>query len=365
MNEKERILKLVEEGKLSAKEAITLLEKLDEHQPISLSKETSYDHSFEEEKTHPESKGNGAENLGAKLFNWLDSAVKKVKDVDLDLNFGQSIDVEHIFQFKDASLSQLDIQLANGSLNVMPWDDGDVRAECHAKIYRAEGQEQARQQFLNQLDCGLEGDKFFIRTDKKTMKVNVTLYIPSIQYDKIKVKLFNGPIRGEKLKVKELAAKTTNGVVSFASLQADKAGIETANGQIKLADHECGMIEAETINGLIDLRGKSETIDVQSFNGNISVQLSDEACRSIYAKTTTGSVDLNIPSECAVTAELKSNLGSISQDLHDAVIIKEKNETLQKEKMIKANQNQTQSVSIFAETKTGSIQVKHQSISQE
>ncbi|MCY7708567.1 DUF4097 domain-containing protein [Bacillus safensis] len=360
MNEKERILKLVEDGVLSAKEAITLLEKLEEGQSVSLEKSTD-DHTFHEEKAGAESKGNGTENLGAKLFGWLDTAVKKVKDVDLDLNFGQSVDVEHIFQFKDASLSHLDIQLANGSLNVMPWDDQDIRAECHAKIYRAEDGEQARQQFLNQLDCGLEGDKFFIRTEKKTMKVNVTLYVPRIQYDKIKVKLFNGPIRGEKLKTKELAAKTTNGVVSFASLQAEKVGIETANGQIKLADHECGMIEVETINGLIDLRGKSESIDAQSFNGNIAVQLSDEKCRSIYAKTTTGSVDVQIPRACAVTAELKSNLGSISHDLLDAEMIKEKNETLQKEKMIKANQQAAHSISIFAETKTGSIQVKHQS----
>ncbi|APT51040.1 hypothetical protein BSA171_03390 [Bacillus safensis] len=359
MNEKERILKLVEDGVLSAKEAITLLEKLEEGQSVSLEKSTA-DHTFHEEKAGAESKGNGTENLGAKLFGWLDSAVKKVKDVDLDLNFGQSVDVEHIFQFKDASLSHLDIQLANGSLNVMPWDDRDIRAECHAKIYRAEDGEQARQQFLNQLDCGLEGDKFFIRTEKKTMKVNVTLYVPRIQYDKVKVKLFNGPIRGEKLKTKELAAKTTNGVVSFASLQAEKVGIETANGQIKLADHECGMIEVETINGLIDLRGKSESIDAQSFNGNIAVQLSDEKCRSIYAKTTTGSVDVQIPRACAVTAELKSNLGSISHDLLDAEMIKEKNETLQKEKMIKANQQAAHSISIFAETKTGSIQVKHQ-----
>ncbi|MEK5298733.1 DUF4097 family beta strand repeat-containing protein [Bacillus sp. FSL R5-0659] len=360
MNEKERILKLVEDGVLSAKEAITLLEKLEEGQSVSLEKSTA-DHTFHEEKAGAESKGNGTENLGAKLFGWLDTAVKKVKDVDLDLNFGQSVDVEHIFQFKDASLSHLDIQLANGSLNVMPWDDRDIRAECHAKIYRAEDGEQARQQFLNQLDCGLEGDKFFIRTEKKTMKVNVTLYVPRIQYNKIKVKLFNGPIRGEKLKTKELAAKTTNGVVSFASLQAEKVGIETANGQIKLADHECGMIEVETINGLIDLRGKSESIDAQSFNGNIAVQLSDEKCRSIYAKTTTGSVDVQIPRACAVTAELKSNLGSISHDLLDAEMIKEKNETLQKEKMIKANQQAAHSISIFAETKTGSIQVKHQS----
>lgn len=165
MNEKERILKLVEDGTLSAKEAITLLEKLEESQSISLEKSTT-DQTFHEEKTGAEAQGNGTENLGAKLFGWLDSAVKKVKDVDLDLNFGQSVDVEHIFQFKDASMSHLDVQLANGSLNLMPWDDADIRAECHAKIYRTEDGEQARQQFLNQLDCGLEGEKFLFEPKK-------------------------------------------------------------------------------------------------------------------------------------------------------------------------------------------------------
>lgn len=58
------------------------------------------------------------------------------------------------------------------------------------------------------------------------MKVNVTLYVPRIQYDKIKVKLFNGPIRGEKLKTKELAAKTTNGVVSFASYKQKRSELK-------------------------------------------------------------------------------------------------------------------------------------------
>ncbi len=28
------------------------------------------------------------------------------------------------------------------------------------------------------------------------MKTNVTLYVPQKEYDKIRVKLFNGPIRG-------------------------------------------------------------------------------------------------------------------------------------------------------------------------
>ncbi|BBP92533.1 hypothetical protein BsIDN1_61510 [Bacillus safensis] len=46
---KERILKLVEDGVLSAKKAITLLEKLEEGQSVSLEKSTA-DHTFHEEK---------------------------------------------------------------------------------------------------------------------------------------------------------------------------------------------------------------------------------------------------------------------------------------------------------------------------
>lgn len=190
--------------------------------------------------------------------------MKKVKEVDLDLNFGHAYDVQHIFQFKDTDFSSVELQIANGSVNIVPWEDDDIRAECQAKVYRADSQDAARHAFLQHIECEIKGNKFFIRTEKKTMKTNVTLYIPQKEYDKIRVKLFNGPVRGEHLHVKEFSAKTTNGVLSFSYLTAEKAIAETANGQIKLASHSCGTIEAETINGLIDLRGKSESIDVQS-----------------------------------------------------------------------------------------------------
>ncbi|MED4803429.1 DUF4097 domain-containing protein [Bacillus atrophaeus] len=358
--EKERILKLVEEGKLTAQEALTLIEKLDSEYKEKENKITSLSTDVHEaDESFAANKEGQKPSIGAKLFDWIDSAVKKVKEVDLDLNFGHAFDVQHIFQFKETDFSSLELQIANGSVNIVPWDDSDVRAECHSKVFRADSQEAARDAFLQHIECEAKGSKFFIRTEKKTMKTNVTLYIPQKQYDKIRVKLFNGPIRGEHLHVKEFSAKTTNGVLSFSHLTAEKASAETANGQIKLANHSCGTIEAETINGLIDLRGRSESVDVQSFNGNIAVTVTEPDCRSIYTKTTTGNVELAIPSDVAVKAELKSNLGSLSHELLDVEMLKEKNETIQKEMMFTSNQGHDQNIAIFSESLTGAIKLKH------
>ncbi|KFF55346.1 hypothetical protein CM50_03210 [Bacillus subtilis] len=359
--EKERILKLVEEGKLTAQEALTLIEKLDSDYKDKEEKITALSvHVHDEEEPFTTAKKeSGKPSLGAKLFDWIDSAVKKVKEVDLDLNFGHAYDVQHIFQFKDTDFSSVELQIANGSVNIVPWEDEDIRAECQAKVYRADSQDAARHAFLQHIECEIKGNKFFIRTEKKTMKTNVTLYIPQKEYDKIRVKLFNGPIRGEHLHVKEFSAKTTNGVLSFSHLTAEKAIAETANGQIKLASHSCGTIEAETINGLIDLRGKSESIDVQSFNGNIAINVTESDCRSIYAKTTTGSVELAIPDDLAVKAELKSNLGSLSHELMDVEMLKEKNETIQKEMMFTSNQAHDQNITVFSESLTGAIKLKY------
>jgi DUF4097 and DUF4098 domain-containing protein YvlB len=355
--EKKRILKLVEEGKLTASEAISLMEKLEEetgeNNTTSLSTIVNNSSSSEETKTAHKSS-----SIGTKLFDLMDTAVKKVKEVDLDLNFGQSFDVNHIFQYKETDFTNLDIHLANGSLNILPWNENDVRVECQAKVYRVDNQEQAKSSFLNHLECGVEGEKLLIRSEKKTMKTNVTLHIPHKQYGKIRIKLFNGPVRGEHLKVNEINAKTTNGVISFSSLKAEKAGVETANGQIKLADYVCDSVEAETINGMIELRGSSRSLDLQSFNGNITAKITEPTIKSVYAKTTTGSVEFTIPREVEVKAELKSNLGSLSADLDEVIMIREKNDTLQKEMYFKANQGQEQTITLFTETKTGSIKLK-------
>nr|WP_154318559.1 DUF4097 domain-containing protein [Metabacillus idriensis] len=358
-DQRKRILDLVEQGKLSASEALTLIEKLEEEYShkenemlTSLSSDSfSKDPFVEKEKT-------AGSSLSSKLVTFIDTAVKKVKELDLDLNFGGALNVQHIYQFKDADIRDFDIQLIHGSVNLQSWTQSDVRVECDAKVYRAENQELARETFMQNVDCSVDGSKFRFYTEKKTVKINMTLYVPEEQYELVKIKLFSGPIRGEDLNVRDFNAKTANGVISVLNFKGEKIEAETANGQIRLTNVEAAHTEAETINGLIHLNGKSERIDVQSFNGNIIVKLEDERCHTLYAKTATGNVDVYVPENVKINGELKSNLGSVAADLKDLEVLFEKNETVQKELRFKSIAASEQTMSVFADSKTGSILLK-------
>lgn len=111
--EKERILKLVEEGKLTAQEALTLIEKLDSDYKEKEEKITALSvHVHDEEEPFTTAKKeSGKPSLGAKLFDWIDSAVKKVKEVDLDLNFSMRMMFSTFFNLKILTFPVLSCKL--------------------------------------------------------------------------------------------------------------------------------------------------------------------------------------------------------------------------------------------------------------
>lgn len=58
-------------------------------------------------------------------------------------------------------------------------------------------------------------------------------------------------------------------------------------------------------------------------------------------------------------AELKSNLGTLSHELMDVEMLKEKNDTIQKEMMFTSNQAHDQNITVFSESLTGAIKLKY------
>lgn len=357
--QRKRILKLVEEGKLSADEALTLIESLESDEQLKEEKITALSTDvidFEHDHSNQTTEDKHA-SLGAKLMDWVDTAVKRVKEIDLDINFGKSIDVHHIYQFQGSSFHDIDINLPNGSINLQAWNENDCRIECDAKMYRVENKEQARETFLTEVECLVEGSRLILQTDKKTMKMNVKLFVPEQSYEQIKIKLFNGPVRGEDLKVESLKVKTANGVVSFSDIKGQDGEFETANGQIKLSNSSFKKLAVESITGLIQFNGSAEKIDAQSFNGNLQLTVTEPLCETLYAKTTTGNIDIYTPEESRMIGELKSNLGTLSAQLKDVDISFEKNDTIQKE--LRFRTSQETSLSLFADSKTGSISIKN------
>jgi DUF4097 and DUF4098 domain-containing protein YvlB len=172
------------------------------------------------------------------------------------------------------------------------------------------------------------------------------------------VRLYNGPISAENMKVTDLKMDTVNGKISLENIKGKKAEIETANGKIKVTKCFLGEFDAETINGAIKFEGDLQKGNLQTFNGNIVCAVSGTASETINLKATTGNIELYVPEEVAIAGELKSNLGSFNVKLEGIHIIEEKSEMVQKYLRFETIKKMDKVVQVTSETKTGAIKLK-------
>jgi DUF4097 and DUF4098 domain-containing protein YvlB len=369
LEERKRILKMIEEGKLSADEAMALLQKLEEdykemeEKQESFVTELSTQVNWNEGDSSYKTKSAKSASIKKTVLEFVDKAFKKIKDFDLDFNFGPAISVNHVFQQTDAYLTDVDIDVANGSVRLIPWTEKDVRVECEAKVYQAESQDEARKTFLQDVIFSIEGGKLRYSVQKKKMKVNSVIYLPKELYKAISVRLFNGKIDGEQLNVKDFKAKTANGKITLTGFDTDKLEVETANGHITISKLNSQKVEAETINGTIKVEGSYKKADMQSFNGNIICTVSDARCETLLVKSTTGNVDIIVPKSRSIQGEVKTNIGNIQCDIREVLKKEEKQEVVQKYlKFSTLPLEGTEPLLIDVDTKTGSVLIQEKGV---
>ncbi|WP_066175498.1 DUF4097 family beta strand repeat-containing protein [Bacillus marinisedimentorum] len=362
--EKRRILKLVEEGSLKAEEAAILLEALEskKEQPGEQEKEEPADSTL---STHvdPASKQGGKSYKQSatvdRFFDFIDTAVQKIKDFDLDFNFGQAFEVNHTYQHKDVYLQKINIDLSNGDVKLIPWQEKDVKVECQAKVYRVRSQEEARKTFMQSVDFSISGSSLHFGTQKKQMKVFTTIYIPEAHYEDVSVRMFNGAVTGNNISADSVKAKTANGNLTFSGLKGKEVELETANGHIAVKESSGTELEAETLNGKITMDASYVKTDLNSLNGDIVCRLTDARPERLFIRTTTGNVDLFVDEEAMVDGSLKSMLGGFKCDLPEVKVMEEQKDVVQKSLRFKANEGKPTTLFVEAETKTGSIVLKN------
>lgn len=362
--ERKKILEMIQDGKLSADEAMGLLEELEKASQESEAKGQVLQNELStvvvEKKSEGSTQDTFKKNIQSskdKILDFVESAFKKIKDTDLDFNFGKSVEVSHIFQHDYDFLNEVDVDIANGRIKIATWDQQDVRVECQAKVYRVEDIEAARKSFLDEVDFLIQDGKITFKVSEKAVKVDTIMYIPRREYEDIQVRMFNGAITTESLKSENLKAKTANGAIHILQGNGDSCVLETGNGTITISDTNFTDLEAETLNGAIKADGYFKKLDVQTFNGDIVCHNSGMDCDSVHAKSVTGKVQLNLPPGKAIEGELKSNLGSFNVTLEGMTIIEEKSDVVQKVLKFKTVKEEVPLLHVFAETKTAAITV--------
>ncbi|WP_147804361.1 DUF4097 family beta strand repeat-containing protein [Alkalicoccus halolimnae] len=364
--ERQMILKMIEDGKISAEEGMRLLNALkegsrEEEEPAS-SKEKNQEGKSQGQDQRSQWDYRKAEEtfntFATKFSEFVDDAVHRVKEFDLDFNFGPSESIQHVFEHKDVFLKEADIHIENGNIELKPWNEKDIRIECDVQVYRMKDKESAKREFLRDVQFSFSNGKLKLEARKKTMRVNTVIYFPTEHLDKLKLYTFNGKMNGEDIPVHRLEAKAINGKVSFDRVDAKEVRIETINGPINIRRLHSMEAELKTMNGTLNIEAGRGNMHLESVNGTIHFRLSEASQSKAYIKTTTGSIYIAVPDGVKTEGEAKTNVGGIHCQLPNMSVIDEKKDFANKKLTFLANKEGEGHFYIEAEASTGSVNIK-------
>ncbi|SES27703.1 DUF4097 family beta strand repeat-containing protein [Salisediminibacterium halotolerans] len=387
--ERKMVLKMIEDGKITAEEGSQLLEALKEDSSGQVKEDISKVKDAEDaqeasQTTDKKAAGHEAkpeDGYVSKDVNWdaeggfrraeekvqtfagrftdfIEDAIYKIKESDLDFNFGNSVEVQHIFHHSGAHVEEARVHIENGNVEFLPWDGDDIRVECNVKVYKVEDAEEARRTFLNNVVFEVSDDKVKLESKKKTMKVHTVVRVPRAKLEEVKIYAFNGKITGERVSADKAEMQTVNGRIQFDHLHADKLKLETVNGTVSVNHLDAEKADIKTVNGTVTIKSARGDTEAETLNGTIHFSLTDPTFSRAYLKTTTGSVHVAVPSRMKTEGVLKSTIGNIDCDLPRMTIIDEKRDFASKRVSFISNKNGDRQLYLEVEATTGSIYVQ-------
>lgn len=377
-NKRKRILTMLEDGKISMDEALSLLENLDTENGT----DGEWSQSFEDSSRSGKKKSyfnrkddssmdeffddlrSEVTNVGERFMSIMQSTVQKVKDFDIETPFGQPIVFSQTMQQPASMIDEIILDIDNGkvSINCSEEDDEDdeIRAEFVVKTHNSDSEEEAKSAFNEKILFVTDNNKLRISSAMKLTNVQVDLYVPKKAYAKLSARLINGSLTIRDIEIEDVRVKTANGKIDVSKLVFKEAELETANGAIEVRESKGEELEVETLNGRIYLDGELMDVKAQSLSGAVVVTTTDVEAEKIEAKTVSGAVELYVPSTVALSGDISSNMGKLNLQLNDVNRASEHEQFLQKSiSFTKDVEAETETdrlpLRLIGETKTGSV----------
>lgn len=385
-NERQRILELVEKGTISAQEAITLLEALEQpgkstqHVMNDVSKETQ-SFSNEKEPLFEEKSKDGDKKkddfmkyfqdemqdfrkdltqIGSLFMDMMNTAVKKVKEFDVASPFGDKIDFTHTEEVAAANVDNIIVELPNGNFSLESSEGETIQVICKVKApLMNESEEETRNHFLEQFVVKEEAQSLRILSQLKLVQVNVKVLVPKDKLEKLSVRLMNGSVSLQDTEFEELKVKTLNGAIKGTKFNFGKAEVDSSNGSIELTNVRGKDLEAETLNGRVYLDGALDEVEAKSVNGHVVVTTCSTNSSKIKAQTVAGAVELYVPRTISLSGKVVTNFGKVDVGIQDVSKMESQDQFLSKVVRFDKEVENANRLFIEGESKTGAVLVRY------
>ena len=393
--ERKRILQLVENGTISAEEAIVLLEKLSSQKE---STPTPVVPTFEKQKEEPHKadpifeeqkqkrKTTGFEDIFGKSFNdkeftkkmdefmgdikqdlsqfstrmtgMVGAALSKFKDLDIETPFGEKVEFTKTFAYPISDIKSIELEIANGKVDVVRATDELVTVNIFGKTPQKGTQEETISQVTENLST-LTNDKLFIQSANKFTQLNVQLAIPEKHYDVFIARLLTGSISIEQMEAKLIKARTYNGIVRLENVTFDHAELQASNGTVEARHVKGDDLEVETANGRIYIDGELKEVEAESVNGHVVITTTSSEAHKIKARALAGSVEIYVPKTVALEGQIFTNFGKADVGLSDVKLSEEEEQFLSKSLRFTKELEGAKLLKLVGESRTGTVLVRY------
>lgn len=374
-NERKRILKLVEEGTISAEEAIVLLEALSKEKDpnASTEKQTSNESYQESQSKNPFDSLFNSKELNKKMDEFMDELKKdfskvsnrlagfmnttfsKLKEFDLDFPFGEKVEFNKTYSFASQEVTGLDVEITNGKVEIVSSEDDQFKIDATVKTSaNSEQKDHYEQNFVT-----LKDDKVVITSPAKLDSIQLKIFVPNKSYEVFVLRFLNGSVTIQQLNTKLIKIKTYNGSVKIVDSNAINIDVESGNGSIDIRNVVSEDLEVETVNGRIYIDGKLQEVEAESLNGAVVVTTTSEKARKIKARTVAGAVELYIPKTLSLNGQVVTSFGKADIGLDDIVVNSSDDQFLSKTVHFEKFTDKDNVLKIYGESRTGNIIVRY------
>lgn len=318
--EKMLILEMVKEGKITPEQGVELLNALLGSKPAlkpplksmrgisddTEGREASIEQAVEKIEELAESR---AESLAERISHMFSGSASRGPRFELSEEFQGELDPEGEIE--------VDLQSANGAIEVRSWDRPGYRLEVLKKA-NAETEEEAERILEGCFEFSHTGSTLTAiakerqRLGSRNLSVDFMLSLPADRRATVNLHSANGRITVQGISGSRCRAKTANGRIEALDTKFEVLELNTANGRIVIEDASGEKCTAETMNGRIEARGcKFCDVEMTDMNGRIEYE---GESRNMTAKTMNGRVVVELTG--TGNWNIKTSNGPIEAKIH-------------------------------------------------
>ena len=329
MREEQRmILRMLEEGKISAEEAETLLKALGDGSK-----------SAEAGSESPEDPWVRLEKMGEDFASKVEVATERFSR-SLEQNVGDRLSrlpkilakfpflgYEESQEFTDVVKGQvgsgeviaIGISNANGPIRVEGWSEDDYQLTMVQRLRGSDRELLRTRLFDLGWEDGAERTDFRLTVPSLgDVSIALHLMVPKDRMYEVELLSQNGSLRVEQLNGTNLKLDTVNGSTHLHSVKAHSIRGEGGNGSCEMKDVEAKAIRHSLGNGSYRVSVSAGDVDLLTTNGSVNVRVSYvQGVTSYRLRTTNGAIKVSLPQEddLGLALDLQTSVGRITTEV--------------------------------------------------